>query len=68
MSDWKMYRLTSEDANRVDEITARVNEQAVKQNMRSVSPAVVLRALILTGQKTETDQLIEAVKQAKIYV
>ncbi|HLB57289.1 MAG TPA: hypothetical protein VJL60_00580 [Gammaproteobacteria bacterium] len=68
MSDWKMYRLTSDDANRIEEITERVNKQGAQQNMRSVSPAIVLRALILNGQQTETDKLIEAVKQAKIYV
>ena len=68
MPDFKMYRLTTEDAVRLEELAEKVNAQAKKQGMRIITSAVMLRALILNGQKTKMDDLIEAIKQAKIFV
>lgn len=63
----RMYRLTVEDAKRVDQIIERLSQEIEEQGMKSVKHTTLLRALIFYGQQMETADLIEAIKKAQIY-
>lgn len=67
MSEPRMYRLTTEDANRVEQLIERIKAETEKQGMKPVKQSTMLRALIFHGKKIETQDLIEAVKHAQIY-
>lgn len=63
----RMYRLTVEDANRVDHIIERISQEIKEQGIKPVKHTTLLRALIFYGQQIETENLIEAIKKAQIY-
>lgn len=67
MSDWKMFRLKEQDAERIDELVKTINVKMEKQGMKPVRPGIVLRALIFQGLETETDELIKAINKARMY-
>lgn len=67
MSDWKMFRLKEQDAERIDELVKIINVKMGKQGMKPVRPGIVLRALIFQGFETDTDELIKAITKARMY-
>lgn len=63
----RMYRLTIEDAKRVDKIIERISHDMEKQGMKPAKHTTLLRALIFHGEKIDTNDLIESIKRAQIY-
>lgn len=63
----RMYRLTKEDAKRVDKIIERISHDMEKQGMKPAKHTTLLRALIFHGEQVDAKDLIESIKRAQIY-
>ncbi len=68
MTDSKMHRLSIPDAIRIEALIDRYQAEMQKLGIRKLNRTILLRALIFLGEKTNTKDFIEAIKQAQIYV
>lgn len=67
MTDSKMQRLSIPDVTRIEALLDRYQAEIQKLGMRKVNRTILLRALVFLGEKTNTEDFIEAIKQAQIY-
>ncbi len=67
MTDSKMQRLSIPDVTRIEALINRYQVEMEKLGMRKVNRTILLRALVFLGEKTATEDFIEAIKQAQIY-
>ena len=67
MADKKMHPLSLNDADRIDKLVQQYQVEVEKRGMRKVNRTTILRALIFFGEKIDTEDFIEMIKQAQIY-
>lgn len=67
MTDSKMHRLSIPDTTRINALLDRYQSEMQKLGMRKLNRTIILRALIFLGEKTATEDFVEAIKQAQIY-
>lgn len=63
----KTFRFTDNDAERLEEITKKVLNATKKEGVTQITKTTILRSLILMGNDSHVDDVIEKVKKLKLY-
>ncbi len=64
----RTYRFNDNDLERLDALIEKINKAADKEGMKTkITKVTILRALLLQGEKTSVKELLELIKQVKIY-
>ncbi|OGT47008.1 MAG: hypothetical protein A3E82_01950 [Gammaproteobacteria bacterium RIFCSPHIGHO2_12_FULL_38_11] len=64
----RTYRFNENDLDRLDALIEKITKAAEKEGMRTrITKVTILRALFLKGEKTPVKELLELIKEVKIY-
>lgn len=64
----RTYRFNDNDLERLDALIEKISKAADKEGMKAkIAKITILRALLLQGEKTSVKELLELIKQVKIY-
>lgn len=64
----RTYRFNETDLDRLDALIEKITQAADKEGMKTrITKVTILRALLLQGEKTSVKELLELIKQVKIY-
>lgn len=64
----RTYRFNETDLDRLDALIEKITKAADKEKMKTrITKVTILRALLLQGEKTSVKELLELIKQVKIY-
>lgn len=64
----RTYRFNDNDLERLDALIEKISKAADKEGMKAkITKITILRALLLQGEKTPVRELLELIKQVKIY-
>ncbi|OGT34038.1 MAG: hypothetical protein A3C44_04360 [Gammaproteobacteria bacterium RIFCSPHIGHO2_02_FULL_39_13] len=64
----RTYRFNDNDLERLDALIWKISKAADKDGMKTkITKVTILRALLLQGEKTSVKELLELIKQVKIY-
>ena len=63
----RTFRFTDNDIQRLDRVAKKYIEISEKEGIRGITKNTVLRSLILLGESSPTKEVIEKIKQLKIY-
>jgi hypothetical protein len=66
-SAMRTFRFTDNDIQRLDRVAKKYIEISEKEGIRGITKNTVLRSLILLGESSPTKEVIEKIKQLKIY-
>lgn len=64
----RTYRFNENDLDRLDALIEKITKAADKDGMKTkITKVTILRALLLKGEKTPVKELLDLIKEVKIY-
>ena len=64
----RTYRFNDNDLARLDALIEKITKAAEKEGMKTrITKVTILRALLLKGEKTSVKELLDLIKEVKIY-
>lgn len=65
MKEKRMYALPTSDDSKLDELLSKANAELERRGLKKTNRTTLLRALVFSGNKIETENLINAINDAR---